>query len=345
MSTPVYYWKIGRAYGKFYYTGVKQTWSNIKVARVLRRQIRAANSEHRPNQPRRLIPPMLLTQLEDCAVRGELTRSQFQLLMRDKEDRSKLPLFAIMVAAFGEWLPLIVPFIPGRVPRTCRIPKQIQGMRKAIEERRKESFRRGIEAPSPIAVASIEDRIQRAQKAGQQFDDFMEEAAAKAEKRGEEEEAEEAKVNQQGLQLEEEELSDMAALRDRPASWLAFALMSLMDNRQLIHVSSSLGLHGRIWDRLGLTTGDRPFVWPSTKLKLVSRLSYLNIDDSLLLEDRMKTYHMLSKDEVEIACEERGIDVVGRKEEELRKDLGRWLEMRVKDEGHGQEIMNLLFKR
>ena len=37
---------------------------------------------------------------------------------------------------------------------------------------------------------------------------------------------------------------------------------------------------------------------------------------------------MLVKEEVRLACEERGIDVLGEKEENLRADLQRWIKRR-----------------
>ena len=39
---------------------------------------------------------------------------------------------------------------------------------------------------------------------------------------------------------------------------------------------------------------------------------------------------MLEKEEVRIACEERGIDVLGKEEGNLRADLKRWMEQRRK---------------
>ena len=39
---------------------------------------------------------------------------------------------------------------------------------------------------------------------------------------------------------------------------------------------------------------------------------------------------MLEKEEVRMACEERGIDVLGKEERNLRADLKRWMEQRKK---------------
>jgi hypothetical protein len=53
----------------------------------------------------------------------------------------------------------------------------------------------------------------------------------------------------------------------------------------------------------------------------------------------------LSTEETRIACEERGIDVVGRGESEMKEDLGKWLEGRKRDDGSYGEILKMLFTR
>ena len=44
----------------------------------------------------------------------------------------------------GEFTPLVVVFLSGVVPRTCWVPRQVEGARVAGEERRRGSFRMGM---------------------------------------------------------------------------------------------------------------------------------------------------------------------------------------------------------
>lgn len=347
-STPVYWYHIGRSYGKFYIAGVKATYANYKKAKGLRKAIRASNADPVNNitgaddegaayPPRRmlgLLPPPLLLDIEVFMRREGLTRSQLQLLVREREDVKKLPLFAVLVALFGEWLPLIVPFIPGRVPRTCRIPKQVAGMRKAIEERRKETFRQGLAGPDQQKDGVLEMIKMRVTKS-REFEEALEKASKRPAK---------GRENDLGDTLGAREGADVMALRVQPANWLAVEMTEALTREQLTHVSTNLGLHGKIWDRLGLV-GNSSFTALLLKLRVVKRLNYLNLDDELLLKNRTHSWHKMSKDELEIACDERGIDVTGRKEEDLKRDLGKWFEGRVKDKGYGSEIMKMLFRR
>ncbi|KAI5361588.1 Putative LETM1, ribosome-binding domain-containing protein [Septoria linicola] len=279
-NVALYYFKIGRAYGSFYWVGIKAVWFNYKAAKLLKeryaKELGASGKDFRSER-----------------ALQSLTRSEFQLLERNNYDIGKLPFFGLLVALFGEWLPLIVPFIPGAVPGTCRIPKQIEGMRKKAEERRKTSFRQGVEEPQG---AQIMLEVEPSEKPVEKTWPAIEENYAR--------------------QL-------LAQLRDD----------------QLLHLSSSLNLHSRLWDRLQIAP-------PSSLLRkaIARRLQYLTCDDRLLAgsPSAPKT---LTTEEVHIACDERGIDVLGNREEVLRATLHYWLERQKKDEGKGSAILKMLFRR
>jgi hypothetical protein len=292
-STPVHLFHIGRAYGKFYWVGLKATWANHKRAKTLKNTINAANrASGLPNMPR-----PLLAHLEfyyNNAGKDKMTRTDFQLLVREQYDFRKLPPFALMVALFGEWLPLIVPFIPSAVPRTCRIPKQIEDMRKGVEERRKKSFRQGLEVPE--AAAPNDDAMPTASAGGK------------------------------------------AALPRLYQSMRTAKHIVNLGKPQILHVSRTLGLGGRFFDSMGL-------IHPIFPVKLMRHLGYLHMDDELLLRDWVLSHLTLSEEETRIACEDRGIDVVGRSEDDLKEDLGRWLEGRRRDDGSYGEILKMLFTR
>jgi len=218
-----------------------------------------------------------------------LKRSEFQLLARNSYDISKLPFFAVLVAIFGEWLPLLVPFIPSVVPGTCRIPKQIRGMRAKAEERRRISFRRGIAEPAKDQILAAVD----------------------------------------------------ANAQNWPMSGKVFVSETLkrLKHEQLYHLSCTLNNHNSLWDRVQLPP-------PAALLRrgLSKRITYVVSDDKLL--NRIHgAASRLTPDELAIACEERGIDVLGKREETLRQDLESWLERQKEDRGSGKTLMVLLFRR
>lgn len=144
-TVAVYYFRIGKAYGNFYKEGVKAVWRNYKLSKELKtrvfRELDAKGSQERRIKKWRKV--------REAAVKeGLVTRAEFQLLERNASDIGKLPFFGLLVLLFGEWLPLLVPFMPHAVPGTCRIPKQVKGMREKGEERRRKSFRQGIPEPT-----------------------------------------------------------------------------------------------------------------------------------------------------------------------------------------------------
>jgi len=367
-SSAIAYWfRVGRAYGRFYTTGVKQTYRNYKKAKQLRARIsrsKALNISQGHNAkdyPRRrflrLFPPPMLVDIEtfmrkESLARSEpqLLRSEFQLLAREREDVKKLPLFALLVAVFGEWLPFLVPFIPGRVPRTCRIPKQVSGMRIALEEGRKESFRKGVWPPGESVPDDIRARLDKVQEIESKVG-YMQwrvkalpkEMKATNSMAKTKEEEENFKQEQLKFEATEDEIDDVAALRWQPSNWLAVAMTEAMDRRQLVHVSAVLGLHGKIWNILGYSP-----LGELLKARVAKRLHYLSLDDELLVQSRQvrsDALRTLSETELGIACEERGIDVSNRPPESLRKDLKKWLDGRLEDTGCGEPLFKMLFTR
>ena len=215
-----------------------------------------------------------------------MNRADFQQLERNARDIGKLPFFGLLVLLFGEWLPLLVPFIPNRVPGTCRIPKQVDGMREKSEKRRRWAFRAG-DVPEPDAgQLSVQD--------GGKW-----------------------------------RMTDRANVRE---------VMKGLDPRQLMHLSCVLNQHGALWDRLQVTP-------PAGLLRraVCARVQYLALDDFLLVEAGGPAG--LKSEEVVIACEERGIDVLGKPEEKLRSELQTWVQKQKKDDGRGWAMMEMLFKR
>ncbi|KAL8785921.1 MAG: hypothetical protein Q9213_003070 [Squamulea squamosa] len=230
-----FYYKTGKAYLTFYKTGVKATWQNYKLTRQLRRQIPSGKSAERA--------------LRD----GLLSRAEYHLIRRTRRDVSRIPLFGLVLAICGEFTPLVVVFmgLSGAVPRTCHIPKQIEGAREKLEKRRRESFR---------------DRTVAVEEIGK------------------------------------------------------FDVMQQLPRPILIHVGRSLGLYSTLWDKIRVV--------PTLLLprRIEKAVDLIDVDD-LAIEKGGGVIH-LSEEELKLAAEERGLDVVGRPKEELRSVLGRWINAR-----------------
>lgn len=91
-----------------------------------------------------------------------------------------------------------------------------------------------------------------------------------------------------------------------------------LNSTQLMHVSRSLGLYFKIWERT-------PAVYPPEWLlrrRLAKNLEYLRLDDALFRRDG--GVEKLEGEEIKIAAEERGIDILEKKDEELLRHLKVW---------------------
>lgn len=283
----IHLFRIGRAYGTFYKDGLRNVWRNHKAASILKKRVVVDLNARKPDLASPASASQRWSAFRDEAVqRGVVKRAEFQQLERNARDIGKLPFFGFLVLIFGEWLPLLVPFIPNRVPGTCRIPKQVKGMREKSEERRRWAFRAG-DVPEP--------------EAGQ------------------------LSVQSGGSWR----MADRANVKE---------VLKNLGPRQLMHLSCVLNQHSVIWDKLQVTP-------PAGLLRraVCARVQYLALDDFLLVEAGGPAG--LKSDEVVIACEERGIDVLGKPEEKLRAELMGWVKKQEKDDGRGWAMMEMLFKR
>jgi len=269
-SVFLYWFRIGRAYGSFYKEGVKAVWFNNRASKLLRERITGelgAGGE------------------KAAAARGLISRAEWQVLRRNERDIGKLPLFGVLVVVFGEWLPLFVPFMPGVVPGTCRIPSQVRGMREVGEERRRMSFRTANFEPEKGQIG-----------------------------------------------FEEMAVGEGGAWPMASEEYVLDVLKPMRDD-QLHHLSTTLGLHGRIWDRLQLS----PFL---IRRRVTKHLQYLALDDRLLAQapPSAKLTHV----ELE---NERGLDVLDRPEAILRESLEWWVKRQEEDQGRGRAMLSMLFRR
>ncbi|KAI1325400.1 hypothetical protein F5Y16DRAFT_377925 [Xylariaceae sp. FL0255] len=109
-SNLVYFFRLGKAYMKFYKTAVKQIWTSRELLKE-----RAYSPEWHER----------------------MTRAAFHVRERVPAERRRLIPFALLLLICGEFTPFIVLAFPRITPVTCRIPAQREKIQKSAAKRRK----------------------------------------------------------------------------------------------------------------------------------------------------------------------------------------------------------------
>ncbi|MCJ1441140.1 MAG: hypothetical protein MMC23_001626 [Stictis urceolatum] len=283
-SSISYYFTLGKSYLTFYKTGARATWTNYRACRSLLARLPQGTS------PR------------DAARQGLITRSEWQLVRRTNADMKLVPVFALVFLVCGEFTPLVVLVLGGVVPRTCRIPRQVEGGRRKGEERRGVSFREGTGEGWEVLKRDKEG-----------------EGKGKGKGSGE-------KVNWEALKPEESKRRKVAVPRDG-LDWRA------LSKAQRLHVGRSLGLYGKFWDYIGGL--------PSSLLQYRANRweDYIRTDDQLI--ESGGGAEKLDEEELYISCEERGLDVLAWKSDRVancRRTLQGWIRRR-RELGYGELLL------
>lgn len=137
-STFQYLFQMGKGYVRFYKDGLKGVWANRKL---LRQKLDRTPRDDRPSIWRPYHVPKTFS------------RADWVLLWRVRHDMLRLPLFGLMLVVIGEFTALVVIYVDGVVPYTCRIPKQILTGAQRAEQRRRAAFDE-LEARSPHGLLS-----------------------------------------------------------------------------------------------------------------------------------------------------------------------------------------------
>lgn len=222
-----------------------------------------------------------------------LTRSEWQVLRRSKRDLVRLPVMGFLILALGEWLPLVVIYLTPVIPEACRIPTQVERVLRKHEATRRDRL---------TAIATHALRLQSADRTPRTDENAIRLAAA----------AEglltpEAKVGKEGGMAMARAIVPPEASND----------LSLF---HLLLLSARLDCHPRVLDRIGLT----PPKWVLQR-GVSKTLKYLTRDDELIARDGGS--QALDGQELRRACVERGIDVLGKSEAEIRRALALWYKM------------------
>lgn len=227
---------------------------------------------------------------KEIAGSGILTRAEWQVLRRSKRDLLRLPVMGFLILALGEWLPLVVVYLTPVIPEACRIPVQVERVLRKKEEKRKERLSR-------IAIHAL--RLQSQDRTPRTDENAIRLAAA-----AEGLLSPEKKVGKEGG-------IPMASAIVPPDASNDLGLL------HLLLLSARLDCHPRILDKLYLT----PPKWLLQR-NVGRTLKYLTQDDELIRRDGGS--QALDKQELQRACVERGIDVLGKSEAEQRKSLDQW---------------------
>ena len=111
----------------------------------------------------------------------------------------------------------------------------------------------------------------------------------------------------------------------------------IVPSAEVLHIGRSLGLYSSLWDRI-----DLPPLW-LIRRRIKKRLDFVELDDFTIRRDG--GVEGLEAAEVWLAAEMRGIDVLGRTERDLRKDLSDWLLNRSRLARHGLSTRRLYLTR
>ena len=136
----------GVAYLKFYKTGVKHIVTNTRL--LYSSQPTQKNPSAAAPTTTTTITTTTTTTTTGASKQTEAetqtvipkpppsSRAHLLLRMRWLHDVRRLPLFALLLLVCGEFTPLVVLALPGAVPLTCRIPRQVKGLLEGVEGKR-----------------------------------------------------------------------------------------------------------------------------------------------------------------------------------------------------------------
>lgn len=118
-----YLFRLGKAYGSFYWTGIKNVYANHKTRTDILKRLGGT-------------PPDMAARI--AGAPQQISYNEYELLLRANRDVKKLIPFGLIFAICGEFTPLIIVLLGSKVvPGTCVIPKQVTQDRKKMLAREK----------------------------------------------------------------------------------------------------------------------------------------------------------------------------------------------------------------
>ncbi|KAK3950764.1 hypothetical protein QBC32DRAFT_240837 [Pseudoneurospora amorphoporcata] len=343
-STFSHLFATGKAYVTFYKTGLRQVVTNFKLLRAVGKggEGPIARSEN----------PITDADCIDGYLRFR-TRGSLLLYKRMKHDLNKLPVFALLLLVCGEFTPFVVLAVPTIVPYTCRIPKQVDKILKRIEEKRAAALdelvgevyeeddyhlvdpKHQLKEEVEVTEVTAEDLAAWKAKAQEMTEEEKEEyefeirqceeiIKDQRERRGETGK----EVDPRPIREQAQEWVDLArADREKRGGYRieidVFPMTASEALEQLDPLSADCEQFNML-DALARTYDVSSWWGPAGRERAVHKhMRFLAVDTELLEKDG--GVEALEDEEVVLACIDRGIDVRGRKQEDLRYVLEKWV--------------------
>lgn len=302
--------KSGKAYFQFYKQGVKNVWQNRKLAAAIDRRVSKIPFTSEKGYIR----------FDLDASETPFTRGEYQLIRRSQYDMRRVPIFAVLFLVLGEWLPLVAVFFTALLPVPCRIPKQVEAEeRKRTDQRHegrqlllREKIRTGIAVMPPPSDQDVAEWKKSGMVAT--LDESGRITPPSPSTSPEEFKAQISKLDLVGKNMGTLGM-DLGLVERHMLSGDKECRYLYMHYAQM-----AFNVRSSIWERPGRLSR---VIWSLWVYKLRDRLGYLAVDDALL--ERDGGAEALRPEEVRVACSERGIDTLGRRDDQVRKDLAVWL--------------------
>ena len=112
---------------------------------------------------------------------------------------------------------------------------------------------------------------------------------------------------------------------------------ALSEKAVVLHIGRSLGLYSNLWDRVRIPPT------PLIRRRVRERIGFVELDDAMI--ERDGGVSRLDEEEMRMAAELRGIDICGKKEHDVKKVLGEWLEARKTLSEKGRPATSLYLAR
>lgn len=169
VSTFRHYLNLGKGFVRLYKSGIANVWRDRRNRKELMAKYKISNSHALTQYILDRSFAQSIERSKDGDPRPEpavpqedhITRSEYQLILRNGPDFLKLPFFAVIFAIFFETTPLLVLLFPRITPSTCVLPyqtkKDIARANSAIKDL--EKFRK--EEPSLQDLAASVHRLSK----------------------------------------------------------------------------------------------------------------------------------------------------------------------------------------
>ena len=156
-----YLYSRGRAFLRFFKSGLKNVWTMYRAAQVIKRRQDIAK-----NSSQSAIPATSnLTDPQPPSI-SSITRAEFQLLQRNRSALSKVAPFGLFIFVFAEFSPILLLYVTSIVPEQCQLPSVRAKIDRKFNERKYKSFVRYEEHAENTTMGKEDMRLLKAASGG-----------------------------------------------------------------------------------------------------------------------------------------------------------------------------------